>query len=123
MVSPSPYFALKLFCFLVIRLLVCLREFSPYLEVDFFRCFGMFYFVFIVLPCLVIFLVFLLSLVPSGLFPRSVSSVLLESIFPFCANMFRCFSLVLSFLFVIVDFLFAFPVEFPNRVLTFCLWF
>ena len=47
----------------------------------FFRCFGMSRFVYIVLPCLDIFLVFLLSPVLSGLFPRVLLSFSLGLIF------------------------------------------
>ena len=39
MFSSFPYFAPKLFWFLVVRLLVCLRAFSPYLLVIFFSLF------------------------------------------------------------------------------------
>ena len=40
MFSSFPYFAPKMFCFLVTRLLVCLRAFIPYLLVNFFPYFG-----------------------------------------------------------------------------------
>ena len=53
--SSLIYFSPKLFCFLVIQLLVCLCAFSHYLLVEFLRCFGMFCLVCVVLPCLHIF--------------------------------------------------------------------
>ena len=51
-------FSPKLFCFLIIQLLVCLCAFSPYLLIEFCCCFGMSCFVCIVLLSLHIFLVF-----------------------------------------------------------------
>ena len=83
---------------------------------------------FIVLGCLIfcigfpyfdIFFVFLLFLIFSGLFPWVVLPVLL---FPFCPNMFKRFSSVLSFFLAVIDLLSAFLVEFPNQVLTSCLY-
>ena len=62
----------------------------------------------------------LLSLVLSGLFPRVVLSFLLVLFFPFFLKMFQRFSSVFSFLLVDVDFLSAFPVEFPIQILSFC---
>ena len=74
-------------------------------------------FVVIVLSSLSIFLVFLLSSVPSGLFPWVILFVLLLELgFSFCLYMFQRSS-ILSFLLVAVDFLSAFPVEFPTQVL------
>ena len=61
-----------LFYFLMIRLLVCLRAFSPYLLVEFFivfECPRMFRIDNIVLSCLYIFLVFLVSQILSDIFP------------------------------------------------------
>ena len=96
LLSSFPYFAPKLFCFLLIRFLVCFRTFSPNLVVDFFFV-GMSCFVCIVLSCLDINLVFLFLSVPSGLFPRVVLFFLLvELLFSFCPNIFQCSS-VLSF--------------------------
>ena len=86
------------------------------------RYFGISWLVCIVLPCLDIFLIFLHSPVISGLFFRVVLSFLHVLRFPFCPNMFQRFSFVLSFL-LVVDFLSAFPVEFPIKVLSFCLCF
>ena len=66
--SSFPYFAQKLFCFLVISLLVCLRAFPPPASwKNFFRCFRMSCFLCIVLSCFDIFLVSFLSPVTSGL--------------------------------------------------------
>ena len=45
MFSSFPYFAPKLFCFLVIQLLVCVRAFSSYLLKEFFRSFRMLCFI------------------------------------------------------------------------------
>ena len=86
----------------------------------FFRCFGTFCFVCIVLPFVDIFLIFLLSSVLSGLFPQVVLLFFLVLPFPFCLNMFQCFSFVLLFLPVFETFLSAFPVEFSIHVLIFC---
>ena len=61
MFSSLPFFAAILFCFLVIRLLVCFHRFSPYLLGIYSRCFRMSYIVCIVLSSLGIFLTFLLS--------------------------------------------------------------
>ena len=73
MLSSFPYFALKLYCFLVIRLLVCVCIFFPYLLIEFFfRCFGKSCFVCIIWSCLDILFVFLLSPLPSAIFPRIV---------------------------------------------------
>ena len=81
----------------------------------FFRSFEIFSFVGIILSFFHISLVFLLSPVLFGLFPQVV---LLFFPFPFCSNIFqRLF--VLSFWPVFVDFLSAFPVEFPILVLIF----
>ena len=76
-------------------------------------------FVCIVLSCHDIFLIFLLSQIPSGLFPPVVLFVLLVVLlFLFRSNMFQRSSSVLSFLLVIVDFLSVFPVEFPIQILS-----
>ena len=77
----------------------------------FFRCFGMSYFVCIVLLCLGIILVFLLLPVSSGLFLHVVC---------FSPNLFQLSSSILSFLLLVVGFFSAFPVEFPIQVLSFC---
>ena len=77
----------------------------------FLRCFGMFCFVSIVWCCLDIFLVFLLSPVPSDWFPRVLLLVLLyELLFAFRPNIFQCFSFLSSVFLVVVDFLSEFPV-------------
>ena len=86
----------------------------------FFRCFEMFNFVRVVWFCLDIFLVFLLSPIPSGLFPRVVLFVSLVFLFSFRPSMLLHLSSVLSFLLVVVGFLSAFPVEFLIQVLSFC---
>ena len=90
-----------------------------------FLCFGMSSFVCIVLSNLNIFLVFLLSLLPSGLFPQVVLFVLLsELLFLFVPT--RSSILLQSnfffFFLLVLDFLSAFPVEFPIQVVGFCLW-
>ena len=77
----------------------------------FFRYFGMSCFVCIVLSCLDIFLVFLLSPVPSDFFPWFVLfALIVMSLFSFRPNIFQRFSSVLSFFIVVVDFLYVFPV-------------
>ena len=75
----------KFLCIPCIRLWVCLRAITPYLLVEFFsRCFGMFFFFFCNVSLLLdIFLIFLLTSVLSGLFPRVVLSFLLVLLFPF----------------------------------------
>ena len=97
----------KIVCLTCIRLLDCLRTFSPY-----FRCFGRFCFVCIVWFCFGIFLVFLLLLVPSDSSLRVVSFVLIVLLFPLCRNI-SYFSSVLSSLLVFVDFLSEFATNFP----------
>ena len=85
----------------------------------FFPYFGIFCFVCIVLPFVDIFLIFLLSPGHSGSFPQVVLSFFLVLPFPFCLYMFQRFSFVLPFWYVFVDFLSAFPIEFPILVLIF----
>ena len=84
----------------------------------FFHCFRMSYFVAIVLPFVDIFLIFLLSSVLSGLFPQ-VLLLFFVLLYPFCPNLFQCFSFVLLFLPVFIAFLSAFLVKFPVQVLIF----
>ena len=74
-------------------------------------------FVLILLPYL--FLIFLLSPLLFGLFPRILLSFFLCCFFFFCPNMFQHFSSVLSFL-LVVYFLSTFLVEFSIQVLS--LW-
>ena len=97
MFSWLPYFTQTLFSFLYIRLLACLRVTSPYFLLDLFYYFGMSCFVCIVLPCLNIFLMFPLSSVHSGLFPRVLLSFFLVLLFPFCPQIFQRFSLFFIF--------------------------
>ena len=52
----------------------------------FFRCFGMSFFVYIVLPFVDISLVFFLSIEPSGLFPQVVLLFFLVLPFPFSSH-------------------------------------
>ena len=66
------------------------------------------------------FLVFSLSQVTSGSFPRVVLFVLLVLLFSFSSQHISVFSFVLSFLLVVVDFLSTFPIVFPIQVLNFC---
>ena len=70
----------------------------PNLLIEVFSYFGISYFVYIILSCHDIFLVFLLSPVPSGLFPCVVLFVLLvEPLFSFRPSMFQRFFLCLIF--------------------------
>ena len=90
--SLGCHILLQFFCFLVIRLLVCLRAISLYLQVEFFfYYFGISYFVSIILSCLHIFLVCLPSPVTSDLFPQVVFSFSLRCFFvfvPTCSSVF-----------------------------------
>ena len=85
----------------------------------FFRCFGTSCFVCIVLSILAISLIFVLSPVIFGLFPRVLLSFFLVLFFPFRPKMFQCIFFVSSFLPVFVDFLSLFLFEFPIQVLIF----
>ena len=116
--SLFPYFDPKWFCFLVVRLLVCLHAFSPYLLVEIF---------FIAFECPVFLGVycFTLSRYIFGLlsFARTFRLISFCSIFCFtcCVIIFlfvpACSShLPLSYHFCIL----SFPVEFLNQVLCFC---
>ena len=89
----------------------------PVVDIIFFRCFGMSYFVCIVLPFVDISLISLLSPELSGLFPQVVLIFFLVLPFPFCSYTFQNL-FVLPFWPVFVDFLSAFPAEFPILVLT-----
>ena len=114
------FVALKLFPFLVLLLFVCVCTFSPLLAGRiFFGVFGMSCFVCIALSCLDIFLVFLLSPVPSNLFLRVYCLFYLCYFSSFRLTMFPCSPSVLSFS-LVVDFLSAFPLEFHIHVLSFC---
>ena len=116
MFSWLPYFTPKSFSFSNIFLLVCFREISLNLLVEF--SFVLEGFVLsIILTFVDIFLVFLLSPVHSGLFSQVVLLFFLVLLFPFCPYMFQHFSFVLSFLPVFVAFLSTFPVEFPIQIL------
>ena len=114
MLSWWTYFTPKLFIFSCIQFLVCFRAISPNLLEEF---------SFVVLECpllsfvlfVYIFLIFLLSPIPFGLFPQVLS------LFFLCCSLFfvpTCSS-VLSFLPVFVA-LSMFPVEFPIQVPIFC---
>ena len=76
----------------------------PVVDRIFFRCFGIFCFICIVLPFVDISLIFLLSPVLSGLFPQVVLLSFLVLPFPFCSYIFQCLSFVLSFWVVFVYF-------------------
>ena len=83
--------------------------------------------VLVVLECFVLFVLFYplsISFKPSLLLVYFLELYclfyLLSRFFSFCPNMFLHSPSVLSFLLVVVDFLFAFPVEFPIQVLSFC---
>ena len=113
-----PYFSPESFGFSCIRLFSC--HLLPITGRNVFLCFGMSCFVCTVLPFVSISLIFLLSPRICGLFPQVVFLFLLFVLaFPFCLFMFHCFHIVLSFWPVLVDFLSAFPVEFPFMVLFF----
>ena len=97
-----------------------LRHVLPDVVRIFFRCFGMSFFVCIVLPFVDISLIFLLSLGLSGLFLQVVLFFFLVLSFPFCLYMFLRLSFILSFCPVFIAFfLSAFPVEFRILVLIF----
>ena len=128
------YLSIWLFCYVLLILISCSKIvlFPCHLVVGMsscilsllacrilLHCFGISCFVYIVLRCLNIFLIFLLSPVPSGLFPPVVLLVLLVLLYLFCSSMFQCSSSVLSFLLVVVDFLSAFPAEFSIQILNF----
>ena len=106
------YFAPKLFCFFVTSFGIS-SCFSPYLLFEYF---------FVILECPVLsifFLVFLLSPVPSSLFPWVVLSVLLMLLFSLFSQQTPMF-LLCFFIFACCRFLICVPVEFPNHVLSFC---
>ena len=69
----------------------------PVVDRIFFRCFGMSYFICIVLPFIDISLIFLLLPILSCSFPQVVLLFFLVLPFPFCLYMFQCLSFVLSF--------------------------
>ena len=81
----------------------------------FFSCFGMSCFGCIVLFCLDIFLVSLRSPVPSYLFLRVVLFDLLVVFFSFRPYVFQHFTSILTFLLVVVDFLYAFLSNYSSR--------
>ena len=86
------------------------KLYSRNLQVEyFFRCFQISCFVNIVLFSFNIILIFLFLPVPSYLFPRVVSYVLIVLVFYFCFNILTRF-FVLVFFIVVVDFLDMFPV-------------
>ena len=106
-------FCSKLFTFLVIRLLVCLRAFSPYFLLGFLKLFLN------ILFCLYCFLLsrhrFSLPsfAVPSDLFPLVVLFVLFVLLFPFSPNLLQRSSFCLSMSKI---FLSTFPVKFSTQV-------
>ena len=100
---------------LVVGMFLC--HALPIVDRIFFRCFGMSWLVFMVLPFVDIFLVYLLSPEPSGIFPQVVQLFFLVWYFPFSSHIFQDLS-VLPFWPVFVDFLSGFPVELPVLVLT-----
>ena len=95
----------------------------PVVDRIIFRWYGMFCFVCNVFPFVDISLIFLFSPVLSGLFPQLVLLSFLMLPFLFCSYIFQRLSFVLSFCPDFVDFLFAFPVEFPILVLIFSSYF
>ena len=84
----------------------------------FLRCFGMSCFVYCVTLSRYLFNLSSFAII-FWFLSCSCIDIFLVLLFPFCYNMFRRFSFVLSFLLVVVDFLSAFPVEFPIQVLNF----
>ena len=113
--SSFPYLAPKLFCFLVIRLLVCFRAFSSYLLVEFFS---------VAVECPVLFVLFYHVSV-SFYLPSFASTFWINS--SGCIVCFACvvflssrydpaFFLYFIILHIFVDFLFAFPFEFPFHI-------
>ena len=120
MFSSSLYFTSRLFCSLVIPLLVCVDAFTPYLLVDFFP------FIWNVLFNLYCFILsrylFNIPSLASTFWFISLSCIFC---FDYCvAFLFSCQSVkaffsVLSFLLEVVNFLFVFPVEFPFQILSF----
>ena len=118
MFTSFPYFAPKLFCFFIIRLLVCIGAFTPDFLVEFFWFKNVPFCLYCFILSRYLFSFLLVSV--SGLLPRVVSFVLIVVfLFSFRSNLFQCSSSVLLFSFV-VDFLLVFLVEFPIRVLSFC---
>ena len=99
MFPTFPYFTQKLFCFLVICLLVCLRPFFPNLLVEFFFVVleHPVLSVFFLKSCLDMFLFFFLSPVSSGLFPRVILFVLLALLYAFRSKLFQRSSSVIIF--------------------------
>ena len=128
--SPSNSFvillSIRLFCYVffidkIVRFLLHpgVGMFSCYLLPVvgriFFHCFGKSRFVCIVLPFVNITLIFLLSPVPSGLFPQVVLLLFLVLPFPFCSYMFQRLSFILSCWPVSVDFFYlSFQSNFPS---------
>ena len=106
MFSWLPYFSTKLFNFSCIQLLEGIVLSLSLLVRISFRCCGMSCFVWIVLPFVDIFLIFILSPVLSGLFPQVVLLFFLVLSFRFCPTMSQRFSFVLSFWPVFVDLFF-----------------
>ena len=111
MFSSLPYFAPKLFCFFIIRLLVCLRAISLCLLVE---LFSLFWNVLFCLYCFILsqYLFSLPSFASSFWFISSSCFICFTCVafFYSCPNIFQCFPLVFSFLLVVIDFLSAFPV-------------
>ena len=99
-----PYFALKLFCFLRIRLLVCLRTFFPYLLGGF---------SFVVLKCPVLYELFhSISFFASTFWFISSSCILCSNhvALLFSSRYILTFFPILAFLLVLKAFSFVFPV-------------
>ena len=112
-----PIFCSEIVCFLVIRLLVCLRTFSLYLLVEFiyFLLFWKFLFC---LYCFILsrYLFSLPSFASTFLFISSdCILVLLVLLFSFRPKMFQLSTFVLSFLLVVLDFYLHFQSNFPSR--------
>ena len=84
-----------------------------------FRCFEMSCLVCIVLLFVDISLIFILSPVLSCLYPQVLLLLFLALLFRFCLYKFQHLSFVVTFGPVFGDFLSAFPVEFPIRILIF----
>ena len=105
-----PYFSPKSFGFFCIHLLVCFRFISSQLLIELF---------FVILECPVLSVFFFLCRYLLHLLLSSVLSGLFPQFFLRCLLILFRLSFVLSFCPVFVDFLSAFPVEFPTLVLIF----
>ena len=109
----------RLFCFIIIRLLFCLCGFTMYILIAFYLLFSN---IPSSLYCFILswYLFNLSSFVSTFWFIFSSCIFCFTSVASFHSDRFQLSSFVLSFSLVVADFLFAFPVELPIHVLSFC---